>query len=173
MMSRMEGRCAGNVPFLFIPLLQRLQMTMTYFPHYRDGSLVNLMSSLLQASDGQSPYAPFALLPPDEIKRVTHLVLLVQEAQVGQHAGHLLHRGLLGELEDPVLAVERVLARPVGLQVIVQKEWQGEQTAEGDAEGHGEGEHGARADPPAGAGTGVGRASTHRGTPGRWPPAAG
>ena len=77
MMSRMEGRCAGNVPFLFIPLLQRLQMTMTYFPNYRDGSLVNLMSSLLQASDGQSPYAPLALLPPDEIKRVTHLVLLV------------------------------------------------------------------------------------------------
>ena len=55
-------------------------------------------------------------------QELPHLVLLEQEAQVGQEAGHLLHRRLLGEFEDPALAVERVQTRPVGLQVIVQEE---------------------------------------------------
>lgn len=46
-------------------------------PDYAGGSLVNLMSSLIQARGGTSDYADLRVLPPGEMADVTNLVLLV------------------------------------------------------------------------------------------------
>jgi hypothetical protein len=50
---------------------------MMYLPNYDDGSIVNLMSSLLQASGANSPYNPLPALPPAAIADVQNIVLLV------------------------------------------------------------------------------------------------
>ncbi|MBD3306244.1 hypothetical protein GF339_07630 [candidate division KSB3 bacterium] len=49
----------------------------THLPNYQDGSIVNLMSSLLHAFGGTSHYAPLALLPPEVLAERTNVVLLV------------------------------------------------------------------------------------------------
>jgi len=46
-------------------------------PDYDGGSLVNLMSSLATALGGSTPYAPLAMLPPEALAGVRHVVLLV------------------------------------------------------------------------------------------------
>jgi predicted AlkP superfamily pyrophosphatase or phosphodiesterase len=46
-------------------------------PDYHGGSLVNLMSSLITALGGSSPYAPLTALPPQHLADARHVVLLV------------------------------------------------------------------------------------------------
>ncbi len=46
-------------------------------PDYRGGGIVNLMSSIITALGGSSPYAPLAALPPAALAGARHLVLLV------------------------------------------------------------------------------------------------
>jgi hypothetical protein len=46
-------------------------------PDYHGGSIVNLMSSILQACGGYSPYPPLRLLHPGDLLPATNIVLLV------------------------------------------------------------------------------------------------
>lgn len=46
-------------------------------PNYHDGSIVNLMSSILRAFGGTSPYLPLPALPPEEVAEYRHVILLV------------------------------------------------------------------------------------------------
>ena len=48
-----------------------------FFPDYRGGSLVNLMSSITTALGGTSAYPPLVALPPEALAGIRHLVLLV------------------------------------------------------------------------------------------------
>lgn len=58
-------------------------------PDYRGGGIVNLMSSIITALGGSSPYAPLAALPPAALAGARHLVLLVVD---GLGHGYLLGR---------------------------------------------------------------------------------
>ncbi len=46
-------------------------------PNYRDGSIVNLMSSVLRSYDCESEYQPLQMLNPDELRPATNVVLMV------------------------------------------------------------------------------------------------
>jgi len=46
-------------------------------PNYKDGSIVNLMSTIIRARGGSSQYNPLKLLKPAEIKDTKNIVLLV------------------------------------------------------------------------------------------------
>jgi hypothetical protein len=46
-------------------------------PDYQGGSIVNLMASILAARGGRSAYPALHLLPPEEIRGITNLILLV------------------------------------------------------------------------------------------------
>jgi len=46
-------------------------------PDYQGGSIVNLMASIISARGGASAYPPLRLLPPETMRGVTNLVLLV------------------------------------------------------------------------------------------------
>lgn len=48
-----------------------------YLPNYRDGSIVNLMSSILGAYDCESEYNSLQMLNPDELRASTNMVLMV------------------------------------------------------------------------------------------------
>jgi len=74
-----------------------------YFPDYRGGSLVNLMSSILQATGGASSYAPLTLLPPESLAQSTNIVLLVldgfgYEFLMRQAEQTVFHRHLAGKI---------------------------------------------------------------------------
>jgi hypothetical protein len=73
-------------------------------PDYRGGSLVNLMSSIATALGGDSDYPPLALLSPEALSGVRHVVLLVVDG-LGYH--HLLpEQGALREyLRGPLTSV--------------------------------------------------------------------
>lgn len=64
-------------------------------PNYQDGSIVNLMSSLIQGLGGQPhpAYAPLALLPPETVAEAANVVLLVIDGlgynYFKRHAGAL------------------------------------------------------------------------------------
>jgi hypothetical protein len=70
-------------------------------PDYRDGSLVNLMSSIATALGGTSPYPSLAALPPEALSGVRHLVLLVVDGLGYQYLlsqDGALRRHLRGQL---------------------------------------------------------------------------
>lgn len=48
-----------------------------YLPNYQNGSIVNLMSSVIQGFGGESTYNPLKLLPPSELKDVKNVILFV------------------------------------------------------------------------------------------------
>jgi len=48
-----------------------------YLPNYKDGSIVNLMSSILRAYNCESDYEPLQILNPDELRAPTNFVLMV------------------------------------------------------------------------------------------------
>jgi hypothetical protein len=50
---------------------------MMHLPNYKDGSIVNLMSSILNAHDVKTTYRPLRKLDIGELKRSTNIVLLV------------------------------------------------------------------------------------------------
>jgi hypothetical protein len=72
-------------------------------PDYQGGSIVNLMASIMAARGGRSAYPPLRLLPPEEIRGVTNLILLVIDGlgadYLARHSpGGLLTRHLRGTL---------------------------------------------------------------------------
>ncbi|PIE33436.1 hypothetical protein CSA56_11555 [candidate division KSB3 bacterium] len=74
-----------------------------HLPNYHDGSLVNLMSSLLHAFGAKSEYAPLPLLPPSELADTTNVVLLVldgfgYEFLQRQEPNSLFHKHLKGKI---------------------------------------------------------------------------
>ncbi len=76
---------------------------MQIFPNYTDGSIVNLMSSLLTAFGGTSTYAPLSLLPPEFLTDTTNIVLLVLDGfgyeLLRQHEnGTIFHKWLKGKI---------------------------------------------------------------------------
>ncbi|GAK60539.1 type I phosphodiesterase/nucleotide pyrophosphatase [Candidatus Vecturithrix granuli] len=60
-----------------------------HLPNYHNGSIVNLMSSLLQAFGGTSAYNPLELLPPSELESVKNVILFVID---GFGYNYLLHQ---------------------------------------------------------------------------------
>ncbi len=48
-----------------------------YLPNYKDGSIVNLMSSIAQSFGGKTLYRPLKLLAPKELKNSKNVVLIV------------------------------------------------------------------------------------------------
>jgi predicted AlkP superfamily pyrophosphatase or phosphodiesterase len=46
-------------------------------PDYKDGSIVNLMASVLESYGAKSQYAPLKILPPDKLKDRENVVLIV------------------------------------------------------------------------------------------------
>ncbi len=68
-------------------------------PDYDGGSLVNLMSSIVTALGGTSPYPPLAVLPPDALAGTRHVVLLVVDG-----LGHDYLFGREGALRSHLLA---------------------------------------------------------------------
>ena len=48
-----------------------------YLPNYKDGSIVNLMSSIETALDGRSKYKPLKILPSSKLSKSKNIVLLV------------------------------------------------------------------------------------------------
>jgi len=48
-----------------------------HLPNYHDGSIVNLMSSIIQALGGTPMYAPLAVLPPKDLSGSKNIVLLI------------------------------------------------------------------------------------------------
>ena len=48
-----------------------------HLPNYKDGSIVNLMSSIELALGGKPKYKPLKILPPSELSRSKNIVLLV------------------------------------------------------------------------------------------------
>ena len=77
--------------------------TQLYFPDYRGGSLVNLMSSILKATGGASPYAPLTLLPPESLASAKNIVLMVidgfgYEFLMRQAEQTVFHRHLAGKI---------------------------------------------------------------------------
>ena len=72
-----------------------------YLPNYHDGSIVNLMSSLLHAFGAASRYNPLPLLPPAELADTHNVVLLVidgfgDEFLLRQDPDSLFHHNLKG-----------------------------------------------------------------------------
>ncbi|MBN1220216.1 MAG: alkaline phosphatase family protein [Anaerolineae bacterium] len=74
-----------------------------YLPDYHGGSIVNLMSSIIQALGGESPYEPLADLPPTELSASKNIVLLVLDGlgyeylvRNGQHT--VFHKYLRGKM---------------------------------------------------------------------------
>jgi len=49
-------------------------------PNYKDGSIVNLMSSIGRALGHKSPYKPLKILDPKELKDSKNIVLMVIDA---------------------------------------------------------------------------------------------
>jgi len=43
-----------------------------FFPNYKDGSIVNLMSSILKALGYRSKYSPLKRLNPEKLKNKKH-----------------------------------------------------------------------------------------------------
>ena len=52
-------------------------MKSIYLPNYKDGSIVNLMSSIAQSFGGKTLYRPLKLLTPKELKNSKNVVLIV------------------------------------------------------------------------------------------------
>ena len=48
-----------------------------YLPNYKDGSIVNLMSSILQAQGGKSEYDSLPSLNPNELSKSQNIVLMI------------------------------------------------------------------------------------------------
>ena len=74
-----------------------------YFPDYRGGSLVNLMSSILRATGSASAYAPLTLLPPESLASVKNIVLMVLDGfgykfLMRQKEQTLFHQHLAGKI---------------------------------------------------------------------------
>ena len=46
-------------------------------PDYKEGSIVNLMSSIAQAFNGRTPYKNLKVLSPQELKKSKNIVLFV------------------------------------------------------------------------------------------------
>jgi predicted AlkP superfamily pyrophosphatase or phosphodiesterase len=72
-------------------------------PNYKDGSIVNLMSSIISASGGKSSYGPLKLLKPQELGEHKNIVLLVIDALGYEYlkkngAGTLLKKHLRGKI---------------------------------------------------------------------------
>ncbi len=64
-----------------------------YFPDYPDGTIVNLMASVIIARGGRSPHAPLAAAPVDRLAAARHLVCLcVDGLGLGQLADYLAAR---------------------------------------------------------------------------------
>lgn len=76
------------------------------FPDYAGGSIVNLMSSVLDALGGvPTGYAPLRLLPPERLQSARNLVLLVLDGLGYAHlkregCGGRLHRHLVGPIDS-------------------------------------------------------------------------
>lgn len=74
-----------------------------HLPNYHDGSIVNLMSSILNAFDGTSEYAPLALLPPSSLSGTKNVVLLVldgfgYEYLARRESKTIFHKHLAGKI---------------------------------------------------------------------------
>jgi predicted AlkP superfamily pyrophosphatase or phosphodiesterase len=72
-------------------------------PDYKGGSIVNLMSSILTSFGGRALYEPLRILPPDELKEKTNVVLLVldglgYEYLMQQKADTVFHKYLRGSI---------------------------------------------------------------------------
>jgi hypothetical protein len=64
---------------------------MMYLPNYYNGSIVNLMSSILQASGANSLYDPLPDLPPVALTSVRNIVLLVIDGLGYEYIMHAEH----------------------------------------------------------------------------------
>ncbi len=64
-----------------------------YFPDYPDGTIVNLMASVIAARGGRSPHAPLPAVPPARLAGARHLLCLaVDGLGLGQLADYLAGR---------------------------------------------------------------------------------
>jgi len=64
-------------------------------PDYHGGSIVNLMASIMAARGGSSRYPPLRLLPPEDIRGVTNLILLVIDGLGADYLARHAPAGLL------------------------------------------------------------------------------
>ncbi len=72
-------------------------------PNYKDGSIVNLMSSILRAYNCTSEYEPLQIMHPDELRAATNIVLMVidglgHEYLVGHGKGTVFNRHMKGRI---------------------------------------------------------------------------
>jgi hypothetical protein len=74
-----------------------------YLPNYQNGSIVNLMSSILRACGGTSPYAPLPALSATTLAATKNIVLLVldglgYEYLLTREQSSILHQNLKGKM---------------------------------------------------------------------------
>ncbi len=74
-----------------------------HLPNYHNGSIVNLMSSFLNAFGGSSDYAPLPLLPPSLLSETKNVVLLVidgfgYEYLLSREQSTIFHKHLKGKI---------------------------------------------------------------------------
>jgi len=51
-----------------------------YFPDYKGGSIVNLMSSIARACKGKTSYEPLKIMPQEELKKYKNIALVIVDA---------------------------------------------------------------------------------------------
>jgi len=65
-----------------------------YMPDYADGSIVNLLSSIIHGRGGVSPHAPLSCLPPEQLAGTDHLVCIAIDGMgIGQLDDYLAGGG--------------------------------------------------------------------------------
>jgi len=74
-----------------------------YLPNYKDGSIVNLMSSISLALNGKPKYNPLSILDEKELKKSKNIVLIVidgfsYEYLVKKHKNTIFYKNLKGKM---------------------------------------------------------------------------
>ena len=94
-----------------------------YLPNYKDGSIVNLMSSILQAYGEGSEYGPLRNLDIKSLRRTTNIILLVldglgYEFMLRHGEGSVFNEYLHDKIRRAVLesAVSEESARMVAME---------------------------------------------------------
>ena len=76
-----------------MPTLTEGPLAGLYFPDYPDGTIVNLMASIVRARGGDTPHAPLPAAPPDRLAACDHLACIaVDGLGVAQLEAYLARR---------------------------------------------------------------------------------
>lgn len=76
-----------------MPLIETGPLRGLYMPDYADGSIVNLLSSIIHGRGGRSPHAPLAGLPPEQLAGADHLVCIAIDGMGCKQLDHYLDAG--------------------------------------------------------------------------------